>query len=380
VALAAGCAGAPPRGAVAPAAPDPRAELRRLADSMVSDPQFANAQWGILVVRPTTGDTLYSHNAGKLFMPASNQKILTGAVALAELGPDYRWRTAFVARGRVAAGVLRGDLAVVGRGDPTVSDRMRGDAMAVLRGVADSLAARGVRRVAGRVVGAGNAFPDAAYGYGWGWDDFSEPYSAGVDELLFNEGYSEIVLRAGGAPGAPVAATTRPAAHPPVRVDARTVVRPEPGASTGLMRIRVEPDSSGAGYVIAGELAPGDSAVVRVAHRDANAAYLAALTQALAAAASRSTARPRRARRRSAPTRCSCSRPRRSATRSARWRSRRRTRWRRRSSRRWGWSAPATAPRTVDGASSSVACARGASTRSGTWRCATAAACRGTTT
>ncbi|MBK8056367.1 MAG: D-alanyl-D-alanine carboxypeptidase [Gemmatimonadetes bacterium] len=45
---------------------------------MVADPKFRSAQLGILVVDPTTGDTLVSHNAGKLFIPASNQKILTG--------------------------------------------------------------------------------------------------------------------------------------------------------------------------------------------------------------------------------------------------------------------------------------------------------------
>jgi D-alanyl-D-alanine carboxypeptidase len=54
---------------------------------MVAQPKFSNAHWGILIVDPERGDTLYSHNAGKLFMPASNQKIVTGSVALTLLGP-----------------------------------------------------------------------------------------------------------------------------------------------------------------------------------------------------------------------------------------------------------------------------------------------------
>ena len=69
---------------------------------MVAQPKFSNAHWGILIVDPERGDTLYSHNAGKLFMPASNQKIITGSVALTLLGADYRWRTTYATRGTIA--------------------------------------------------------------------------------------------------------------------------------------------------------------------------------------------------------------------------------------------------------------------------------------
>ena len=48
-------------------------------DSMADAPEFSNAHWGILIVDPERGDTLYARNAGKLFMPASNMKILTSA-------------------------------------------------------------------------------------------------------------------------------------------------------------------------------------------------------------------------------------------------------------------------------------------------------------
>src|SRR6185503_274978 len=123
------------------------AALRHSIDSLADAPDFRNAHWGILVVDPERGDTLYSRNAGKLFLPASNMKIVTSAVALEQLGADFAYRTSFVARGPVRDGTLTGDLAVVGRGDPTVSDHMLGDAMMPLRAIADSLAARGVRRI-----------------------------------------------------------------------------------------------------------------------------------------------------------------------------------------------------------------------------------------
>ena len=84
-----------------PAALSPRDQLTRFIDSSVADARFRSAQWGILIVDPERGDTLYSRNAGKLFMPASNQKLLTGAVALDVLGPGYRYSTHFAAGGAI---------------------------------------------------------------------------------------------------------------------------------------------------------------------------------------------------------------------------------------------------------------------------------------
>ena len=136
--------------ATAASTPAPLTELRHAIDSMVADPQFRSAQLGILLVDPERGDTLYSHNAGKLFIPASNQKLITGAVALQTLGAEFRFTTTVAMRGSVANGVLDGDLVLIGTGDPSVSDHMRGDAMGVLRAMADSLTLRGIRRVTGR--------------------------------------------------------------------------------------------------------------------------------------------------------------------------------------------------------------------------------------
>jgi len=173
-----------------PPVPDraPLAALRHSIDSLVSDPVFANAQIGVLIFDPATGDTLYSRNAGKVFMPASNQKILSGAVALVQLGPDYRFNTVIAKRGPQRGEVLDGDLLVIGNGDPTISDRFHGSAERAMDAIADSIIARGVKRVTGSLRQGGNAFSDSIYGYGWEWDDLSGSSGAPVDELLYNEG------------------------------------------------------------------------------------------------------------------------------------------------------------------------------------------------
>ncbi len=176
----------------------PLESLRFSIDSLVNQPQFARANLGFLVIDPQRGDTLYSHNAGKLFVPASNQKLLTGSVSLTQLGPEYRFRTTFVTHGTIKDGVLDGDLIAIGRGDPTVSNRSKGDALAFMQTVADSIVARGIHRITGSVRAGGNAFPDSIYGYGWEWDDLRGESAAPVDELELNEGMIQRRVRING--------------------------------------------------------------------------------------------------------------------------------------------------------------------------------------
>jgi D-alanyl-D-alanine carboxypeptidase/D-alanyl-D-alanine-endopeptidase (penicillin-binding protein 4) len=265
---------------------DERAELRALVDSMTGAPEFRSAQWGILVVDPVRGDTLVSRNADKLFVPASNMKLVTTAVGLAQLGPAFRWSTTLLARGPVHAGVLDGDLVVRGDGDPSLSTHLRGDALAPLRDLADSLRAHGVTRVRGRVVAAPSPFPDAPLGYGWEWEDLSEPYGAGVDALYFNEGFTEIVVKGGARAGVAPRVATQPASrYPALDVRAVTVARvPDPADSmAGRTRLSAAWDSARSRVLVAGTIAAGDSALLQLAFRDQTAAFLAAFGEALAA-------------------------------------------------------------------------------------------------
>ena len=290
--LIGGCAsaGAPAATPSPGAGPSPRVALRQFIDSLVDVPDFRSTHWGMLVVDPGRGETLYARNADKLFMPASNMKLLTGATALAQLGPDYRWTTSLFARGPVRDGVLAGDLVVRGNGDPSVSAHMqKGDALAPLRALADSLRAHGVTRVHGRLVAAPSPFTDAPLGFGWSWDDLDDSYSAGVDALYFNEGFTEVVVRGGPRAGDSVRATTRPASSfPALIVRARTVAPLAAGANAAdsavaRAAITVSQDSSRAGVLVAGTIAAGDSAIVEITFRDQPAAYLLALREALAA-------------------------------------------------------------------------------------------------
>ncbi len=260
---------------------DARLLFTRLVDSLVSDRMFRSAHWGVLVVDPETGDTLYSRNAGKLFMPASNMKLVTGAVALAQLGPAHRWTTSLLGRDVLGDGTLVGVLVVVGTGDPSFSDSLSFDALEPLRRLADSLAARGVRRIGGRLIRGGDAFPDSTLGFGWAWDDLNEGYSAPVDELLFNEGFARIVVQGGWRPGAAVSITQGPARTVPVidSIEVRTV-----RCCADRSRVQAHIDVSGARprVTLRGTVRARDSVIVNVALRDPNGAWLDAFAEVLA--------------------------------------------------------------------------------------------------
>jgi serine-type D-Ala-D-Ala carboxypeptidase/endopeptidase (penicillin-binding protein 4) len=265
-------------------APTPAVEglaaLRQSIDSMLDAPDVRHARWGVLIVDPARGDTLYARDAGKLLVPASNQKLLTAAVSLDVLGPDYRFPTPVLRTGELRDSTLAGDLLIVGRGDPTVSDHVAGDAMFPLLAIADSLRSRGVRLIRGRVLASGNAFPDANVGHAWEYDDLSTSSGAAIDELLFNEGIAEIHVRGADQPGGVPQARTVPARTVPrLRMEATTVARGM--GRDSLARLSAVKDTIRGEVVVSGTVPVGDSAVMTVTYRDPAEAYILALVEAL---------------------------------------------------------------------------------------------------
>lgn len=189
----------------------PAAELARRIDAVVERPPFHRAHWGIAVWDPATGAALYRRNADRHFVPASNLKLVVAATAAHVLDPEYRYRTTVHGTGPLRDGTLHGDLVLYGRGDPMVSGRYFPTATAVLEALADTLAARGVRRVTGRVVADESAF-DTAYVRGdWERYDLLWWYAAPVGALGFNDNSIDFRVEPGRRAGDPARITPSPA-------------------------------------------------------------------------------------------------------------------------------------------------------------------------
>ncbi|HVO35707.1 MAG TPA: D-alanyl-D-alanine carboxypeptidase/D-alanyl-D-alanine-endopeptidase [Gemmatimonadales bacterium] len=227
--LLAGCAA---RGAVPRLAPEV-ASLAASLDSTLADPAFGRSSWGVVVESADSGQVLYRRDAERLFVPASNLKLLTAAAALVRLGADFRWTTTVLAGGARRGDTLAGDLLVVGRGDPTFAVDATGDSTDMLRSLrswVDSLTMHGVHVIRGRVVGDASAFTDPPLGRGWAWDDLDADYAAPVGALQFNESVAWIEVTPGVFPGAAASVLLEPF-EAPLRVFGTVTTAPRDSAA-----------------------------------------------------------------------------------------------------------------------------------------------------
>lgn len=187
--------------------------LAKRLDRRLDAPPFDKSLWGVSVV-DQNGKLLYGRNDHRLFTPASNAKLIVSAVASALLPADFTVRTSVYQAGPVVGGVLRGDLVLYGRGDPAFSRRCYAtdtlvagacdrDPFARLRLLADTLKARGIRQVAGDLVGDGSYFEAASLHPGWELFDLSWWYAAPVAALAFNDNSLDFTWQPGVAVGAP---------------------------------------------------------------------------------------------------------------------------------------------------------------------------------
>jgi D-alanyl-D-alanine carboxypeptidase/D-alanyl-D-alanine-endopeptidase (penicillin-binding protein 4) len=191
-------------------APPPAVQLlQRDLDGTFNAPALDRTLWAVVVQSAGSHEQIYRLNPSKLVMPASNMKIVTLSAAAECLGWDFTFETRLYATGPIAGGVLRGDLLVVGGGDPTINGR-GGNPRRVFLDWAARLKAAGITAIEGRIVGDDRAFDDEALGKGWAWDDLAAGYAAKFGALQYNEDLVSVLIRPGASVGAPASIEIRP--------------------------------------------------------------------------------------------------------------------------------------------------------------------------
>ncbi len=186
-------------------APATLVELRQQLTDLVNQPRFDAARFGIKAVSLETGQTLFEHEPGKLFSPASNCKLYTMAMVLDKLGGDYRLRTSLYSAARPdARGNLKSNLILYGRGDPTFNLKAgQGDLLRALQPLVAALTNAGVRKISGDLIGDDSFIVGSPYGSGWVWDDMNYYYGAEISALTINDNTLQLSARPGAKLGAP---------------------------------------------------------------------------------------------------------------------------------------------------------------------------------
>lgn len=117
---------------------------------------------GASVVDFTSGRVLFRSRSGTRRSPASVEKLYTTGTALLRFGPDATLSTRVVGDGQLEGDTFTGDLYLVGAGDPTFGSlsftRRSYGAGATTFALAQALAAKGIRRVEGRILGDDSVF------------------------------------------------------------------------------------------------------------------------------------------------------------------------------------------------------------------------------
>jgi D-alanyl-D-alanine carboxypeptidase/D-alanyl-D-alanine-endopeptidase (penicillin-binding protein 4) len=167
----------------------------RLASLMETAP---SAMVGVQVVNLATGKTVISRNRAQLFLPGSNMKLFTAAMALNRLGPEYRFETKLM---RDPSGAL----VLVGGGDPSLSARVYPydpkapprPPLQAIEALVDEAIAAGLTRVDGDVIGDDQRYPWSPYPESWTADDIRRDFGAPVSALAIDENAVSIAVLPG---------------------------------------------------------------------------------------------------------------------------------------------------------------------------------------
>ncbi len=186
-------------------------DLASAIAAILDRPAAQRAFWGLKIIEVDTGETLYEHNAGKLFVPASNAKLFSTAAGISRLGPDYAFVTSIVSDARVdESGALAGDVILLGGGDPNFSSRVipynprktfDTDFLLPIRGLAQQVAQSGVRRIQGDIIGDDTRYVWQGHGVGWSADDPTWGYGAPISALSVNDNVVRLRVLPGAALG-----------------------------------------------------------------------------------------------------------------------------------------------------------------------------------
>lgn len=150
---------------------------------------------GIVVVDLNSGETLYSRNADRLYIPASNMKLFSEAATLMALGPDYRFANQLsTSASQLQQGILKGNLYLHLSGDPSFT---RTD----LKSLFLSLKDWGITGIQGDIYIDSSLAHVSPYPPGWLTSDLAYSYGAPIAPLMIDANRLTVTVNPGAKVG-----------------------------------------------------------------------------------------------------------------------------------------------------------------------------------
>ncbi len=171
-----------------------RADLAGRIDSIINSANEKKTRFAINIVRADTGQPVYSFNAFRPMIPASNMKIITTAAALKYLGPTFEYKT--------TVGLCKNTLVITGSGDPLLGDidtdaRYNRSPGWILDDIAAKLKAKGVREIDGIIVDS-TIFDDQRAHPNWLAKDLNKWWACEVCGLNYRGNCIQMIVTANG--------------------------------------------------------------------------------------------------------------------------------------------------------------------------------------
>ena len=145
---------------------------------------------GLELMDGKNGKVILEHNANKLLVPASIQKLYTTSYALNILGLNYSFNTTVFTNGEIDDQTLNGDLFISLSGDPSLESRFF-DSISFFKNLKNSLIDLNVKAIKGQLI----LLPeedDYQVNSQWLWGDLGNYYGGGYSPHTFKDNYVEV--------------------------------------------------------------------------------------------------------------------------------------------------------------------------------------------
>jgi D-alanyl-D-alanine carboxypeptidase/D-alanyl-D-alanine-endopeptidase (penicillin-binding protein 4) len=175
--------------------------IEKAFNNFLNDEQTKHAIASLSVLDANTGKVLYAKNDQIGLATASTLKTITAATAFSLLGKDFQFQTTLSYSGNITPeGTLKGNLIIVGSGDPTLGSwRYQNKENIVLNQWVEAIRSAGIKRIDGAIIGDDRVFGTQTTPEGWVWQDIGNYYGAGTSGLAWRENQFDIHLKPGNS-------------------------------------------------------------------------------------------------------------------------------------------------------------------------------------